>query len=114
LAIAKPFRLHRQRDFALVYRKGKVYNGELLVLRAVPNGLPHNRYAFVVSKKLGRAVVRNRLRRQLQEGLRTLPLQSGWDLVITAKAGAREAGFYRLRGAMAELLARARLMGGTP
>ena len=106
---ARTLRLRRRRDFALLYRRGKVFSNALLTLRALPNGLPHNRYAFVVSKRLGKAVARNLLRRRLREGLRAMRLRPGWDLAIIARVQARGADYHRLREALVDLLSKARL-----
>ena len=103
-------RLRVRRDFLAVYRKGRAWTHRLLVLRALPNGLTHNRYGFVVSKRVGKAVVRNRLKRRLREGLRLLAIRSGWDVVVLARPPAAVSTYRQLREALAELLSRARLL----
>ena len=62
----KQLRLRRRKDFDTVFQEGHVLANRLLVLRTAPNQLPHNRYGFVTGKRLGKAVVRNRVRRRLQ------------------------------------------------
>jgi ribonuclease P protein component len=106
----KELRLRRRKDFDNVFRKGRSWNNELLVLRSLPNDLPHNRYGFITSKRLGKAVVRNRTRRRVREAVRVLPLATSWDIVISAKAKAAEADFQQLRGSVIDLLTRARLL----
>ena len=106
----RQMRLRRRKEFDAVFRQGRTRANELLVLRSLPNQLEHNRYGFVTSKRLGKAVVRNRVRRRLREGVRSLPLRPGWDVVISAKAAAAEADFHELREAAADLLARARIL----
>ena len=59
-----------------MYKRGRIFNDPLLVLRTLPNELPHNRYGFVVSKRVGGAVVRNRVRRRLQEIV--MAVGQGW------------------------------------
>jgi len=103
-------RLRVRRDFLAVYRKGRAWTHRLLVLRTLPNGLPHNRYGFVVSKRVGKAVVRNRLKRRLREGLRLLTVRPGWDAVLLARPPAATATYQQLREALVELLSRARLL----
>lgn len=110
LGIRKDLRLRHRKDFDDVYKRGRAWNDELLVLRTLPNGLEHNRYGFVTSKKLGNAVVRNRTRRRLQESLRVQPLHPGWDIVVSAKAKAAEADFHELNRATVDLLARAGIL----
>jgi ribonuclease P protein component len=57
------------------------------VLAILPNNLEHNRYGFVVGKRVGNAVVRNRVRRWLREAVRALEphLRNGYDVVIIAR-----------------------------
>ncbi len=70
LGLRRDLRLRRRADFGSVYERGRILNDPLLVLRVSPNELSHNRYGFVVSKRVGGAVVRNRVRRRLQEIVR--------------------------------------------
>jgi ribonuclease P protein component len=108
--MSKRERLRARRDFVAAYRKGRAWTHRYLVLRALLNGLPYNRYGFVVSKRLGKAVARNRLKRRLREGLRPLAVHSGWDLVFLARPPAAAATYQQLREALVELLSRARLL----
>jgi ribonuclease P protein component len=105
-------RLKARKDFVSVYRKGRAWVSQFLVLRALPNDLPHHRCGFVVSKRVGKAVVRNRLKRRLREGLRPLAVQPGWDLILLARPLAARASYHELREAIANLLSRARLLDG--
>lgn len=70
MGLRRDLRLRRRADFGSVYERGRILNDPLLVLRVSPNELSHNRYGFVVSKRVGGAVVRNRVRRRLQEIVR--------------------------------------------
>ena len=108
----KQLRLRRRKDFDTVFQEGHVLANRLLVLRSVPNELPHNRYGFVTSKRLGKAVVRNRVRRRLRESVRSLAAQPGWDVVVSARARAADADFHQLRKAVVSLFVRAGILGG--
>jgi ribonuclease P protein component len=103
-------RLTKRRDFAAVYRKGRALAHPLVVLRLLPNQLPYSRYGFAVSKTVGKAVVRNQVRRRLREGIRTLLVQPGWDIVVIARPKAAAADFHTLRRATAGLLSRAKVL----
>jgi ribonuclease P protein component len=103
-------RLTKRRDFATVYDKGRALAHPLVVLRLLPNQLPYSRYGFAVSKTVGKAVVRNQVRRRLREGIRTLLVQPGWDIVIIARPKAVAADFQTLRRATAGLLSRAKVL----
>lgn len=83
LRFPKTIRLRTKAEFDRVYAaKCKAADGVLLLF-AVPNGLLHPRIGLSVSRKVGNAVVRNRLKRWLREAFRlsqhTLP--AGCDLV---------------------------------
>lgn len=106
----KELRLRHRKDFDGVFRKGRAWHNELLVLRSIPNALDHNRYGFITSKRLGKAVVRNRVRRRLRESVRVLPANPGWDVVVSAKARASEANFKELNHAVVQLLERAGIL----
>ena len=108
----KQLRLRRRKDFDAVFQEGQVLANQLLVLRSVPNELPHNRYGFVTSKRLGKAVVRNRVRRRLWEAVRSLAARPGWDVVVSARARAADADFHQLKKAVVSLFVRAGILGG--
>ncbi len=72
--------------------------------------MSHNRFGFITSKRLGRAVLRNRVRRRLQEAVRLMPLRQGWDIVFSAKTAAAQATYQDLRRAAANLLSRAGIL----
>lgn len=83
----KQLRLRHAVDFAHVRQNGHVYRHPFFILTLASNSLSHNRYGFITSKRLGKAVVRNRVRRMMKEAIRTLHphLKSGFDIVIAAR-----------------------------
>ncbi|MEE9325420.1 MAG: ribonuclease P protein component [Dehalococcoidia bacterium] len=103
-------RLSGSKRFSEVLKRGRRWPSELLVLIILPNALERNRYGFSVSKRLGKAVVRNRVKRRLREAARLIPVHPGWDIVFTARKAASKADFATLKGAIEELLARAQLL----
>ena len=70
----------------------------LLVLYARKNRTPENRVGITVSKKLGKAHVRNRTRRRLREVYRLNEdrFRPGWDIVVVARSKAVDAEFSQL------------------
>lgn len=83
--------------FRRLYRTKGQANG-LLVLYARRNRSGQNRVGITVSKKLGKAVVRNRVRRRLREvyRLNEEKFQPGWDIVVVARSRAVDATFSKL------------------
>lgn len=69
---------------------------------------------FVVPKRVGTAVARNRLKRRLRAAIAALPLAPGWDMVISARPAAANASYAELAAALADLLARARALQTAP
>lgn len=100
-------RLRRQRDFKALRENGASRAHPLLVMRAMPNSLPHARFGFVVSKRSAPlSVTRNRVRRRLREAVRALHFQDGWDVLLIARQSTAEAPFDALQGATASLARR--------
>ncbi len=84
--------LTKRRDFETVFKEGVTLSSQYLVIYARPNELNCNRLGLSVSKKIGNAVIRNRIKRLLREALRGL--LRGWpfyyDFVIVAKKSSLE------------------------
>ncbi|MAH39411.1 MAG: ribonuclease P protein component [Dehalococcoidales bacterium] len=97
-------------QFILVLSQGSSWVGNLVVMRALPNGLKLSRYGLVASKRVGKAVVRNRQKRLLREILRQTPLKPGWDIVFITRPAAANASFTDLRQLVRHLLTQAKLL----
>lgn len=97
--------------FRRLYATSGQANG-YLVLYARPNRSATNRVGITVSKKLGHAVVRNRIRRRLREVYRLnedkfLP---GYDIVVVARSRCISANFQKLTGAYLALAEKAGIL----
>jgi ribonuclease P protein component len=102
--------LTKPEQFTLVYKNGCTQADRLLVLKALPNKLDFSRYGISVSKHVGKAVVRNRIKRRIREVIRSEPLDSGWDIIIIVRNPAAESDFHLLEKSIGSLLSRAHLM----
>lgn len=100
LRFPKSARLSRASEFARLKREGTSFHGKLIVL-SVLNVEPdtETRIGLITSRRVGGAVVRNRVRRRLREILRALrpQIRRGVHLVIVARAVAAKAEFATLR-----------------
>ncbi len=110
-AMQKRHRLGGQKRISQIHRQGQSAANGLLVVRLLPNDLDHNRYCFVVGKRVGKAVVRNKVKRRLRDAVRNADTAPGWDTIFIARRGAGEADFNRLRMATQNLMRRTPLGG---
>jgi ribonuclease P protein component len=106
--------LSKPEDFAALQGEGTVRSHPLLVVRIRRTGLEETRFGISTGRKLGGAVVRNRVRRRLREALRAMApsFQPGWDVLIIARPPVIGADFQALAGALHNLLRRGGVFGG--
>lgn len=106
------YRLCRGEDFQRLRRDGLSYGSQFINIRVAQNELDHNRYGIVTSKRLGSAVVRNRIKRVLREVLRHLNprLHTGFDIVIVAREAMVEQPYGVVSRIVEEALKRANLL----
>lgn len=97
--------------FRRLYATKGFANG-YLVLYARQNHSATNRVGITVSKKLGRAVVRNRVRRRLREIYRLNEdrFAPGWDIVVVARSRCVDGDFRKLTQAYLSLAEKAGLL----
>ena len=108
----RKYRLRLNADFQRVRQKGRSWANHLMVLCALPNDLEHSRFGFAASKRIGKAVVRNRVRRRMREAvrLRRGSIAEGWDMVFIARSPIGRASYAEITGAVEGLLRRANLI----
>lgn len=97
--------------FRRLYATSGIAN-TFLVLYARKNRTLYNRVGITVGKKLGHAVVRNRIRRRLREvyRLNEAAFAPGWDIVVVARSRAIHATFQQLTEAYLTLAAKAGIL----
>lgn len=108
----RTFRLRGRDVFKRQRTEGQSWRQPALIISMLPNNTTHNRYGFIITKRLGKAVVRNRLRRQLREIVRTFhsQLRTGYDIILIARPPAVEMTYWQLQEATGAVMQRAGLL----
>ncbi|MBI5199032.1 MAG: ribonuclease P protein component [Nitrospirae bacterium] len=102
-------RIRKGYEFKDIYKIGNAFRSDCLVLFVKKNNINYPRYGLSVGKKIGGAVIRNRVKRRLREIMRELlrSIQGGFDLVFVARKGTEDMNFNDLKDRVKELILRA-------
>jgi ribonuclease P protein component len=95
----KTLTIKKNYEFLRVYKKGRYIVGKFLVLYAWKNGMKINRLGITASKKVGKSVVRNRLRRLIRESYRYYEekIVSGYDIVFLSRSTEEKPGYKDIK-----------------
>ena len=96
----------KNKDFQVVYKKGKSYANRHLIMYVLENNTEENRLGISVSKKVGNSVVRHRVTRLIRESYRLNKesIKKGYDIVIIARASAKEMGYHEIESSLLHLV----------
>jgi ribonuclease P protein component len=105
-------RLRESQDFAFARQRGKHWRNEMFILNAAPHSGSASRYGFVIGRKFGSAVKRNRIKRQLRVIIaRWMPiLADGYDVVMVVRGQAAGRSFATLESSLKQLMVKADLL----
>lgn len=108
----KPGRLKKNREFKYVYSNGRVFSNNLLVMYIVYNNEDFNKVGFSVSKKVGKSVIRNKVRRRIKEcyRLNSSLIKRGYNIIFVSRVKAKEATYHELEKAMISLFKKAQIL----
>ena len=110
-SMQREYRLTKGAQFRQVRAAGRSWGHPLMVLYAHRSGEERTRFGFSVSKRVGNAVVRNRVKRRLREAARQQRphLEPGWDILLIARPAIAETPYQQVAAALDQLVRRARL-----
>lgn len=97
--------IKQNQEFQQIYRTGRSYANRQLVMYVRRTDRPGIRIGISVSKKVGNSVVRHRLTRLIRESFRLHldALQTGTDIVVVARAAAKESDYNTIERAFLHL-----------
>ena len=95
----------KNKDFQIVYKKGKSYANKYLIMYVLNNKEEENRLGISVSKKVGNSVVRHRITRLVRESYRLQKdkFQTGYDIVVIARSNAKDKSYSEIESALLHL-----------
>lgn len=104
--LPKQYRLRSTREFSRVRRSGRSANNPLVALYVLHTRSRDIRVGFSVSKRVGNAVIRNRVKRRLREAIRPLLhcVRPGTDLVFIARPPSANASWTQILESVSSLL----------
>ena len=101
----KRFRVLKSADYQRIQREGHRYHTSSFTLLMLSSTQPNTRLGIIATKKIGNAVVRNRVKRRLREVFRQHRdyFPEGADIVVIAKARAADADYHDVESELQKL-----------
>jgi len=104
-------KLKRSWQFERVYRDGNKYSDKLFVIYVLHNNTHEVRIGLTVTKKVGKSVQRNRIKRVVREVFRLLrAIMPGNDIVVVARKSTVNLNYLQAQGSINSLLQKAHIL----
>lgn len=107
--------IRKDSDFRRVYQKGKSFADRNLVIYTLKNGSNKSRIGISISKKVGKANVRNRIRRYIKEAYRLNideKVNTGLDIVFIARINSQNAKYKDIEKSIKYITRKANAVSG--
>ena len=111
--LPKKNRLSKNNEFRNLFKKGKSFKNDCLLIRLLPNKKDFNRFGFIVSLKISKkAVVRNKIKRALRQIIREdfSKIRKGFDLAIITFPGIEKKSYRQIKEIIGGLFEKAKLI----
>lgn len=110
--LAKQYRLKKNKDFDLLFKKGKYVSNGLFFLVFKKNKLKNSRFGFIIGKKISKkAITRNKIRRKISEIIRMMMdnVKAGFDIVVGVKPDIIDKDYQEIKKELEGLFKKAKL-----
>lgn len=111
--LPKENRLQKKKDFERIFKKGKGFKEDFLILKFISNNLNQSRFGIIISQKiLKKATIRNKIKRRIRELIRLrLPkIKKRLDIVLIAIPGLETKDFWEIEETINKLLKKAKII----
>jgi len=97
--LEKKNRLLKRKEFSYIFNKGKHFSSKLITLNYVPTKLPQCKIGFSVSKKIGKAVIRNKVKRRMREAVRSIQniIKNEYNYIFVARVGIESTNYDEIK-----------------
>lgn len=89
--------LKTKKQFDYVYKRGKSFANKNLVIYHVSSKYPENLVGISISKKVGKAVKRNYLRRIIKENLKEISIKPYYNFIVLVRTGSEDMDFKEMK-----------------
>jgi len=110
--LPKEYRIKEGKEYAYLYRTGKKANGRYIFIYFINNDFLFNRFGIVTSKRVGNAVIRNKVKRRLRAIIQANPffLEKQINMIIVAKKNSNQANYKELEKDFLEVMKKAKIL----
>lgn len=111
--LPKTYCLKKKKDFERVFKKGKRFKEDFLVIRFVPSNQKKSRFGIIISLKISKkATIRNKIKRRIRQLLRIRlkEIKKGIDIALIGVPGLENKDFWEIEEVLTNLLKKAKLL----
>lgn len=103
--------IKKDKKFKYIYTNGRSFANKKLVMYYIKNNEEKLQIGISISKKVGKSVVRNRLRRLIKENIRLSEnIKNGYSIIFLARVGADDLNFDTMKSSMNHILRKCELL----
>ena len=98
------YRIKKNEEFDYIIKNGKVIKNNLFVIYNIERKKDYNRYGISISKKIGNAVLRNKIKRRIKDIISKNSIKNGYDYVIIVRKEVGVLSFNKIKDDLLSLI----------